>query len=166
MSTENLNRDEALKKMKGMAEDIKVAMMITGFSKKPLNAIPMTTKKVDDNGNIWFLSGASSEHNTNLVKEKEIQLLYSDPSDMEYLSVYGRAEVVRDKEVLKDLYSKMDNNWFDGANDPELTAIKVIPENAYYWDNKTNKYISFLKLGVGALTGDRKDVGEKGKLKL
>ncbi|MFD0976532.1 pyridoxamine 5'-phosphate oxidase family protein [Salinimicrobium gaetbulicola] len=164
MSTEKLDKEESRKKIKSLVGDIKVAMMITGFDQKPIPAIPMTTKKIDNDGNIWFLSLRNSHHNQNLLKDKQVQLLYSDPSDMEYLSVYGEAEVTTDRAVLEDLYEKTDDNWFEEIDDPNLTAIKVRPEEAYYWDTKTNKYITLLKLGVGAITGNKQDIGEKGEL--
>lgn len=166
MSTEKLNREESRKKIKSLVGDIKVAMMITGFEQRPVPAIPMTTKKIDNDGNIWFLSLRNSHHNQNLLRSKNIQLLYSDPSDMEYLSVYGEAEITTDRAVLDELYEKVDDNWFEDINDPNITAIKVKPEEAYYWDTKHNKYITLLKLGVGAVTGDKQDIGEKGNLNL
>jgi general stress protein 26 len=166
MSTENLNKEESWDKLRELVDDIKVAMMVTGFDQKPVNAIPMSTKKVDKSGNIWFLSLKTSEHNQDLLKDKQIQLLYSDPNDMEFLSLYGRAEITTDRAVLEDLYNERTDNWFDGVDDPNLTAIKVSPEEAYYWDTKSNKYVTLLKMGVGAITGDKKDIGEKGKLNL
>ena len=166
MSTEKLDREESRKKIRSLVGDIKVAMMITGFDQKPIPAIPMTTKKIDNDGNIWFLSLRNSHHNQNLLQNKQVQLLYSDPSDMEYLSVYGEAEVTTDRAILEDLYEKTDDNWFEEIDDPNLTAIKVKPEEAYYWDSKTNKYITLLKMGVGAITGNKQDIGEKGRLNL
>lgn len=166
MSTENLNKEESWKRLRSMVDDIKVAMMVTGLEKRPINAIPMRTKKVDEQGNIWFISSSTSEHNKNLQINEEIHLLYSDPDDNEFLTVYGKAEITKDKSILKDLYSATTDNWFDGADDPNLTAIKVNPEEAYYWDSKTNKYVTLFKMGVGALTGNKQDVGEKGKLNL
>lgn len=166
MSTENLNKEESWKKLRSLVDDIKVAMMVTGLEKRPINAVPMTTKKVDDEGNVWFISMGDSQHNKNLQINKDVHLLYSDPDDMEFLTLYGRAEVTKDRSVLEDLYNPKTDNWFDGVDDPKLTAIKITPAEAYYWDSKTNKYISLLKMGVGALTGDNMDIGEKGKLNL
>ena len=166
MGTENLSREEAWKKLRDLVDDIKIAMMITGFDKAPVHAVPMRTKKVDKQGNIWFLSLRNSTHDLDLIKNKSVQLLYSDPSDMEFLSVYGDAEVTSDKEIIEELYSKMTDNWFDGPDDPNITAIRVRPEEAYYWDTKMNKYVSLFKLGFGAMTGKKQDPGEKGKLNL
>lgn len=166
MSTENLTSHEALDKMKEMVDDIKFAMMLTNLQKQPISAVPMTTKKVDEAGNIWFLSGLSSEHNANIVINPQTQLLYSDPSDMEFISIYGQATIVTERNILDDLYSKTDDSWFTGIDDPNLTAIKVMPKEAYYWDTKQNKYISLFKMGLSAITGNKADVGEKGKLNL
>lgn len=166
MSTENLNKEQSQEKLRDLVDDIKVAMMVTGLEKQPINAIPMTTKKVDEKGNIWFISMGSSEHNSNLAANPQVNLLYSDPNDMEFMSLFGTAEITKDRSVLEDLYNPRTDNWFDGPDDPNLTAIKVKPQEAYYWDTKTNKYITLLKMGVGAITGDNKDIGEKGKLNL
>jgi general stress protein 26 len=166
MSTENLNKEESWKKLKDLVDDIKVAMMVTGLEKRPINAIPMRTKKIDEQGNIWFVSSATSEHNKNLQINEQVHLLYSDPDDNEFLTLYGQAEITKNKSILEDLYSATTDNWFDGVDDPNLTAIKVKPEEAYYWDSKTNKYVTLLKMGVGALTGNKQDIGEKGKLNL
>ncbi len=167
MSTKNLTNDASWKKLRDLIDDIKIGMMLTGFDKKPISAVPMSTKKVDKDGNIWFLSLETSEHNQDLMTRKDIQLLYSKPSEMEFLSVYGHAEVTKDRIILEDLYNKVtDGNWFDGVDDPKLTAIKVKPEEAHYWDSDSNKYVSLLKMGIGAVTGDKQDVGDKGKLNL
>ena len=166
MSTENLNNTEALKKMRKLVDDIDFCMMLTDLNTQPISAIPMSTKKVDEAGNIWFLSGKNSDHNSNISKDSKTQLLYSDKSDMEFISIYGSATIHSDKNIIHDLYSKSDDAWFDDKNDPNITAIKFSPSEAYYWDTKQNKYISLLKIGISTITGDKADVGEKGNLSL
>lgn len=166
MSTENPNKEESWNKLRELVDDIKVAMMVTGLDKKPINAIPMRTKKIDEQGNVWFISLGTSEHNKNLEINNQVHLLYSDPDDNEFLTLYGEAEITKDRKVLEELYSATTDNWFDGVDDPKLTAIKVKPVEAYYWDSKTNKYVTLFKMGIGALTGNKQDIGEKGKLNL
>ncbi len=166
MSIENLTSKEALEKMTNLVNDIKFAMLLSDLKSQPISAVPMTTKKVDERGDIWFLSGLNSDHNANILKSPEVQLLYSDPSDMEFISIYGRATVVTEKNILEDLYDKKDDAWFTGSDDPNLTAIKIVPEEAYYWDTKDSKYISLFKMGIAAVTGDKQDTSEKGRLDL
>ncbi len=166
MSIDNKTSREALEKMTKMVKDIDYAMLLTDLKSQPISAVPMSTKKVDEQGNIWFLSGLNSDHNTNIVNSPEVQLLYSDISDMEFISIYGRSTIITDPSILKELYERSDDAWFTGVDDPNLTAIKVEPEKAYYWDNKHNKYVSLFKMGVAAITGNKADVGEKGRLNL
>lgn len=166
MSTENLFNTEALKKLKELATSIDFTMLATDLKHSPIDAIPMSTKKVDDAGNIWFLSGADSDHNANIQKDPEAQLFYAKPSDMEFLSVYGSASITKDRAILEDLYGKSDDAWFDGINDPNLTAIKFVPKTAQYWDSKSNKFVSLLKMAYSAVTGDETDLGETGSLKV
>ncbi|MCM4157731.1 pyridoxamine 5'-phosphate oxidase family protein [Gramella sp. AN32] len=164
MSTKNLYDKEAREKITELAKDIDFCMLVTNLDATPLHAIPMSTKQVDDHGAIWFLSKDTSEHNQNIEKDKRVQLLYSDTSDMEFLSVYGEAYIETNREVIKELYSKVDDAWFDGENDPTITAIKVIPSESYYWDNKYNKMVTIFKMGVAAVSGKKQDVGVQGKL--
>jgi len=166
MSTENKNNTEALAKLRELTKDIQTSMMVTNLKKAPLHAVPMTQKKIDDHGNIWFLSPGDSEHNKNISIDSKSQLLYSSPSDKKFISIYGDAEIILDQKTLEGLYSSISDNWFDGMGDPNLTAIKFKPKEAYYWDTKSNKYISFLKMGFTSLTGNDQEVGEKGKLNL
>lgn len=166
MSKENLYNKEAKKKITEMAEDITFAMMATNLKQIPLSVIPMSTQKVDGEGNIWFLSGKDSDHNKDIEKDPNAQLIYSDPSSMQFLSVYGRATITTQKGILEDLYGNSDDNWFDGVDDPNLTAISFKPSEAAYWDTKSNKLVSLFKMGVGAVTGEKQDVGKTGKLKM
>lgn len=167
MSTQNLYNDEAIKKIKDIATDVDFTMMVTDLSAPaPLNAIPMSTKKVDDHGNIWFLSNKNSDHNKDIQKDATCQLLYSGGSDMKFLSVYGNAVITTDRAVIDELYGSTDNAWFDGKDDPNITAIKFQPSEAAYWDSGSNKLVSLFKMAKGAITGDKQDIGTTGKLKM
>jgi general stress protein 26 len=85
---------------------------------------------------------------------------------MEFISIYGSASIHLDKNIIHDLYSKSDDAWFEDKNDPNISAIKFSPSEAYYWDTKQNKYLALLKMGMATLTGEKADVGKKGKLNL
>ena len=165
MSTNNLNNTDAQKKYKDLATSIDFAMMLTHLDQTPLHAIPMSTKRVDANGTTYFLSNADSEHNTNIESDARCQLLYSEKHSMEFLSVYGKATISRDKALIHDLYGSSDDNWFKGKDDPNITVITFHPEVGHYWDTKSNALVSLFKMGYGAVTGEKMDVGESGSLK-
>ncbi len=54
MSTQNLFNQDAKDKIKEIAESVDFAMMVTNLGATPLNAIPMSTKKVEDDGVFGF----------------------------------------------------------------------------------------------------------------
>lgn len=164
METKELSNKEASKKLKSLVESIETGMLITALNKTPLDAVPMTHKKIDEKGDIWFLSPGDSDHNKNIAQNNLAQLLYSSPADKKFISIYGEIQIVVEQKILEDLYADISNNWFNGVDDPNLTALKFTPKEAYYWDTKTNKYISLLKLGFSAISGEETDIGEKGKL--
>lgn len=166
MSKENLYNEEAKAKLKEMAEDIDFVMMATNLKQSPIHMVPMSTKKVDDHGNIWFLSNKDSTHNDNILKDANLHLVYSDKSNMQFLNVYGTATITTDKKTINDLYEKSDDMWFEGKNDPNITAISVQPKEAFYWDQKDSKLVSLFKMGVGVVTGDQPDLMDQGNMNL
>src|SRR5690606_18831354 len=166
MSQKNLYNQEAKDKIKELAESIDFAMMCTNLQNIPFHSIPMSTKEVDEEGNIWFLSSKESHHTQHLLKDNRSVLVYSKPGNMSFLKVYGFGQIVRDKERIESLYGKMDNTWFDGVDDPKLCAIKIQPREAEYWEPKHNKVVTLFKMGVGALTNSEPDLGNTGTLKV
>ncbi len=166
MSTKNLYRTEAKEKIKKLAESIDFAMLATDLKSQPFHTVPMSTKEVDEAGNIWFLSNKNSTHNQNIERENKSQLIYADKGNFEFLSVYGRASISTDRNRIKELYGSGDDAWFDGVDDPNITAIKIEPDDAHYWDTKNGKVISLLKMVGGAITGNEPDLGEEGNLKI
>jgi len=164
MTTKNLRSVEAAAKIKELAEAIDFTMLCTNLSVKPFHAVPMSTKRVDDDGSVWFLSGHDSEHNKHILNDSKVQLLYCDPGSMRFLIVFGNAKILNDGTILNELYGSTDDAWFDGVDDPNLSAIKVSPLEAHYWDTKNNRLITLAKIGVAAVVGAEPDIAEHGAL--
>ena len=164
VGTTNLISQEAIDKLKEMVNNIDFAMMQTNLNVNPSHSIPMSTKEVDGDGNIWFLSNKNSEHNKHIKADGVSQLIYSKPSDMEFLTVYGEATISTDRADIDRLYGKMDDAWFDGKNDPNITAIRIAPTDCHYWDTKGGKLITLFKIGLGIVTGEKQDLGVRGDL--
>jgi general stress protein 26 len=51
-------------------------MFTTALDSKPMHIIPMSTRKVDNTGSIWFMSYKESEHNQNISKDPRTQYLF------------------------------------------------------------------------------------------
>lgn len=163
----DLERDKAIAKMQELVRHNKLCLFGTRLNEPPIEVRPMSTQDVDNDGNFWFLSGHSSNKNFELNIDPHVQLFYSNTGDAEFLTVYGNAEEIRDKERINDLWSPIAKAWFkDGKNDPDLTVIKVTPDTAYYWDTKSSKMISLIKIMASTVSGTTMDDGVKGSLKV
>ena len=161
----NYTGHEGVEKLKELAESADMCMFATSLSNDPVPARPMSTRKVDDDGAIWFFSRSTSTKNAEIKRDKRVQLFYSNPSSAEFLNVSGTATIIIDPVKAKELWSAWAKTWFpDGVDDPELTLIKVEPVDVQYWDTKHNKMVSLLKIVAGAITGKEMDDGVEGKI--
>lgn len=161
----DLNRQEAIAKLKELAESINICMFCTGLGQAPFATRPMSLQEVDDQGNLWFLSGASSEKNEEIKQDDAVQLIFSKPGSVQFLSVYGKAAIYRDREKIEALWSPIAKAWFnEGKDDPNLTVLQVSPSEAYYWDTKDGKLFTMIKIAVAALTGKEMDGSIQGKM--
>lgn len=162
---ENLSSLDAKKKFRELVEHVKVCMMISDLSTKPLSANPMQAKEVDESGNVWFLTGRDSNHFEDFEKNSECQLFFSDAKS-NFLSVYGNIEIDNSRVRIEELYSSFDNAYFDGKEDPRIVALKFTPEQAAYWSADQNRLVTLFKLGYAAITGKDQDLGSYGKMEL
>ena len=163
----NLTSKEAIEKLQELSTNSDFCMFITNLFHIPFSGRPMSTQEVDDEGNIWFMSREGSEKNNDIELDNRVQLIYCNNKSLEYLSVYGEAEILKDRAKIGDLWTPIAKTWFnEGKDDPEITLIKVKPLDAYYWDTKNNKMVSLIKMLVGAIAGKEFDGGVEGKIKV
>ncbi len=162
---ENLSFKEAIGKIKEIAEAADICMFTTALTQLPLSSRPMSTQKADDEGNLWFFSEKESDKNQHIEVDSRVQLFYANKSSSEFLSIYGTAEISTDKEKIEELWTPVVKTWFQGGkDDPSITVIKVVPQDAYYWDTVNNKLVSLIKIFASVTTGKTMDDGVEGKL--
>ena len=165
--TENLKSNEAIDKLKSLIDNNKTAIFCTELTKLPITSRPMAVQEVDDEGNLWFISSATSNKNFEIKKDDDVQLFFSNSSSSQFLSFYGHATIYNDEEKIEELWNPIAKAWFeDGKDDVKVTIIKVSPSNVYYWDTKDGKIISLIKMAGAALLGTKPDIGVEGKLKI
>lgn len=164
---QNLSNQEAVDKLKNLAESADICLFTTALTVLPLSTRPMSVSQVDEAGNLWFLSNKSSDKNLHIQSDKRVQLFFSNKSKSEFLSVYGDAVLFdNNRQKAEELWSPIAKAWFPGGlDDPELSVICVAPKEAYYWDTKHNKAITFFNVLAKAVSGENADdEGVQGKI--
>src|SRR4030095_13492686 len=91
----------AIEKIREIAKDANICMFVTDLSNLPLSGRPMATQEVDEEGNIWFMSDRNSDKNREIENDDKVQLFYSHTGNYEYLSIFGRAEIVNDRSKIE-----------------------------------------------------------------
>lgn len=163
--TEHLFSQEAIDEIKKICDDTRTTMFCTNLGARPFSSTPMATQQVEDDGTIWFFSAKNSDRNADLKREPEAQLIWSSESNEEYLSLYGRAEVLYDLQKAEELWSPMVKTWFqEGPTDPNLSLIRFTPLEGYYWDTQHGKVVAFAKMAASVVAGKTMDDGVQGKI--
>ncbi len=162
--TKHLGQQDALKEIKSLAEEIKTCMFCT-YRSDNLKARPMAVQKVDEDGNLWFLSDRNSDKNQEIKNDNNVELLFAGGHE-KYLALHGTAEISFDKTKIKELWNPIIKVWFtEGVDDPAISVIKVSYDDGYYWDTKHGHMISVLKMVKSLVTGTSGDDGVEGALK-
>jgi len=164
----DLQGTEAGKKIKELAGKNSTCFFCLDITTgKPLTVRPMCVQKMDDEGNLWFLSADDSHKNQEIQSDNQVQLLFQGSAHSDFLSIYGIATISTDKELIKELWEPILKTWFtEGIDDPRITVIKVETKKGYYWDNKHGNAVAFAKMALGAALGKTLDDSIEGKIKV
>jgi len=166
-NSKNLYGDEAIEKIKDFSKKAGGFFFCTAIqSGKPFATRPMAAEEIDDQGNLWFLSAADSYKNKEIEADSAVQLLIQGSSYTDFMTLYGKAEISRDKQRIAQLWDPIMKTWFtEGQDDPRITVIKVIPTEGYYWDTKNGTAVGLIKRAYGAIVGETYDDSIQGKIK-
>ena len=164
----NLSAEEASKKIKELVEKANTCFFCTAAQGIGSNGVrPMSVQKVDDEGNLWFLSANDSHKNKQIAIDPTIKLYFQGSAHSDFLHLSGKALVSEDKAKIKELWEPILKTWFtEGENDPRISVIKVMPSEGYYWDTKHGMAVAGIKMLVGAVIGKTMDDSIEGKLKV
>jgi general stress protein 26 len=164
----NLNGADAIKQIQKIVEKAQSCFFCTAVSTGGSGAArPMNVAKVDDEGNLWFLSADDSHKNAELKIDSAVKLYFQGSPHSDFLQLEGHASISRDPEKIKELWEFVIKTWFtEGVDDPRITAIKFIPTQGYYWDTKHGNAVAGIKMLIGAALGKTMDDSIEGKVEV
>ena len=159
-------RQEAVDKLKELLEGIDFCMLTT-IDAGHLRSRPMSTQQLEFDGELWFFTSDNTHKVDEIQKDGRVNVAYSQPDENRYVSVSGRAEMVKDRAKIEELWNPIHKAWFpEGLDDPHLCLLKVNVEQAEYWDAPNSKIVQLYGLVKALATGTEADYGENKKLSL
>ena len=152
---EHGHNDPSAKKLYELIKDMRIAMMTTVDTDGTLHSRPMYSHKADEHGDLWFFTKIQSPKITEISRDGEVNLAYSDPDKQHYVSVSGKAEIVRDRAKIDAMWSEPLRTWFpDGKDDPSIALIRVHPARGEYWDTPSSTVLYLYGYVKAAVTGE------------
>jgi len=133
---------ENIEKLKGLVNNIGIAMLVTVNPAKELKSRPMSTANIDTEGNMWFFTDEFSDKVAEISYNNDVMINYASPALKKYISIYGNASLVNDIDQIKDLWNPAFKAWFPEAEtDDAVILLKVTPSHIEYWDGGSRKII-------------------------
>ena len=136
----------------------RTAMVVTADQK----ARPMTI--IDrDGARLWFLTSRGAEWVQALEDGEYVAVVVSETSDSLYVSLTGQAATTDDQATRERLWNPGMQAWFEGADDPDLVALRVDVEDGEYWDGPDSGVGRVLRGLASIVTGEgRQLMGDQG----
>lgn len=166
MSATTLVPTQDLEKLREMIKDIDFCMLTTIDERGDLHSRPMSSNgEIDQNGELWFFTGASSHKVSEINDTPRVNVSFADPQNQNYISISGRARLVRDRKKIEELWQPQYQIWFpEGKDDPNVALLRVKIAKAEYWDSPSSTISYALNLVSALVTGDEPDMGDHRQL--
>jgi general stress protein 26 len=72
----------------------------------------MNVRRVDAEGNLWFLSASDSHKNKELALDPSVRLYFQGSEHSDFLQLNGRATISTDRAMIKELWATVIQTWF------------------------------------------------------
>ena len=160
--------EDNLQKVRDLVKDIDFCMLTTIDEKGDLHSRPMSSNgDIDSNGDLWFFTAASSHKVSEIEKLPKVNVSFADPANQHYVSITGRAQLVRDRSKIDELWRPEFKMWFpEGKDDPEVALLRISLEKAEYWDSPSSTIGYALSFVSSLVTGKEADYGQNKEFKL
>lgn len=161
---ETIQRGQAWEKLWSLVRDIHTCMMTTQDG-EVLRSRPMAGHASANEGELWFFTKASSHKTDEIEDQHQVNLAFANPDKQEFVSISGRAGLVRDRQKIDELWNGYVSAWFpNGKDDPDVALIRVDVEEAEYWDGPASRMVQLWRLAAAKARSREPDMGENVKL--
>jgi general stress protein 26 len=147
-----------------LINDIPVAMVVTHDGQgQHMRARPMAMRLAREEGAIYFLTDVDAPKADEIRGNETVCLALADNRSQKYVSITGHAEIIDDRDRVKEIRSIYDRAFWPAKNDPRIRILRVTPESAEFWEG-AGMVVTAVKLVAAIASGARMNVGENEKV--
>jgi general stress protein 26 len=159
-----MSRKDAIDRVWDIIEKTGVCMLTTQSS-GGLRARPLEARPDREAGLLFFVTDIHSAKEDEIEATPDVGLVFIDSSDKAYLSITGRARVMRDAELIKAAWRNTDGVWWPGGpGDPNVCVLRIEPAAAELWDGPASPVVTAFEFAKARLTGAEPKLGENRKV--
>lgn len=166
--SETMTREDKLRKLREIVKAVDICMLTTVDERGELHSRPMSNnREIEFDGDLWFFTYGSSHKVDEVGRVPKVNASFADVDAQQYASLTGRAEVVRDRAKIEELWQPPLRAWFpEGVDTPDIALLKVSVERAEYWDGSQSLVAHAVGLVTSLVKGEPAQLGENEKLNL
>lgn len=124
---DNMNKAKVIKEIQKILDISKVGVLSTSHNNVPNSRYMvfyhdeavLYTKTDEDSPKVEEVESNPQAH---------ILLGYEETKNKSFLEIRAKVEVINNQETIDWLWETQDKAYFDSKNDPDLTVLKLIPE--------------------------------------
>lgn len=138
---ETPTRQEAIRTLADLIEDVPVAMLTTtGMGR--LRSRPMVAQRAPFDGMLWFLTERSAGKTGEIRDRQAVHVTFVSAEDDRYVWASGTATLANDTARVKALWHDGYRPWFPkGPDDEAISLIGIRVEEAGYWDASAGRMV-------------------------
>ena len=145
-----------------LMKKIDIAMLATVGKGGHLVSRPLSTQCATfDAERVWFLTERDTPKVGEIRRHPQVNVAYASKDANTYLSVSGKARVVRDQALIDTFWNDAMKAFFpNGKDDPNIVLIEVAVDTIEYWDGPGSWIGKALTFAVARVTGNEEVMGE------
>lgn len=161
------DREANIRKLAELIRDVDIAMLTTVAPSGHLVSRPLGTQQVEFDGDLWFATECDSGKVAEIAANPYVNVAYAAPGRDIYVSVAGRASLVRDRVQIERVWSPRMQLYVPvGKDDPNLCLIRVEADSAEYWDGHGRMLGKVLHLMLSAVSDEPASLTENERIDL
>lgn len=154
-----------ISKVTDIINGARIGMVTTVNEQGALVSRPLAVQDVKDDGDMWFFTGLGTSQVAHVRNDPRVNVSFG--KNTEWVSVAGNAEVVTDRQIIRDMWNQTVEAWFpDGPETPEVCLLRVDSESAEYWTSPGGTAATVLQWVKSKVTHSRMSLGESGTVDL
>ena len=101
---------ESISKVTDIINDSRIGMLTTINEEGALVSRPLAVQEVKDDGDMWFFTGLGTSQVAHVRADPRVNVSFG--KNTEWVSVAGTAQVVTDREKIREMWNQAVEAWF------------------------------------------------------